>query len=164
MAASAGHAVAYTIGSIFEISEMFNCWERRWIDVNGASHTLSGTMAIFSAGLWMGMPVSFTFFSQDNDYMELMVLLFFQNPYAIFAHILQHYHDFQSNVTIFPSVVQAYTQPYSFGGRRKLIICQIKHELNVTIHEISTNWQQKNVRWRILYKLNLMSENISKNA
>ena len=29
MAASAGHAVAYTIGPIFEISEMFNCLERR---------------------------------------------------------------------------------------------------------------------------------------
>ena len=28
-------------------------------------------------------------------------------------------------------VVQAYTQPYSFGGRIKLIICQIRHELSV---------------------------------
>ena len=36
-----------------------------------------------------------------------------------------------------PSVVQAYIQPYSFGGRIKLIICQIKHELSVAIHEIS---------------------------
>ena len=41
---------------------------------------------------------------------------------------LQHYHDFQSNVAIFPSVVQAYTQPYSFGGRIKLIICQIRYD------------------------------------
>ena len=32
----------------------------------------------------------------------------------------------------------AYTQPYSFGGRIKLIICQIRHELSVTIHEICT--------------------------
>ena len=39
-----------------------------------------------------------------------------------------------------PSVAEAYTQPYSFGGRLKLIICQIWHELSVTIHEISTNW------------------------
>ena len=46
-------------------------------------------------------------FSQDNEHMELTMLLFFQNPYATFAHILQHYHDFQSNVAIFPSVVQA---------------------------------------------------------
>ena len=36
-----------------------------------------------------------------------------------------------------PSIVQAYTQPYSFGGRLKLITSQIRHELSVTIHEIS---------------------------
>ena len=35
--------------------------------------------------------------------------------------------------------IQTYTQPYSFGGRIKLIICQIRHELSVTIHEISTS-------------------------
>ena len=40
------------------------------------------------------------------------------------------------------SVVQAYTQTYSFGGRIKLIICQIRHELSVTIHEISTRWKK----------------------
>ena len=28
-------------------------------------------------------------------------------------------------------------QLYLFGGRAKLIICQIRHELSVTIHEIS---------------------------
>ena len=50
--------------------------------------------------------------------------------------------DFQSNVAIFPSVVQAYTQPYSFGGSIQLIICQIRHELSVTIHEISTIWKK----------------------
>ena len=33
------------------------------------------------------------------------------------------------------SVFQAYTQPYSFGGRIKLIICQIRHE-------ISTSWKK----------------------
>ena len=42
------------------------------------------------------------------------------------------------NVTIFPSVVQAYTQPYLFGGSVKLIICQTRHELSITIHKIST--------------------------
>ena len=84
----------------------------------------------------------FHFFSQDNEHTELTVLLFLQNLYAIFAHILQHYHDYQSNVAIFPRVVQAYTQPYSFGGRITLIICQIKHELCVTIHEISTSWKK----------------------
>ena len=31
MAALAGHAVAYMIDTIYEISEMFNCWERRRI-------------------------------------------------------------------------------------------------------------------------------------
>ena len=69
-------------------------------------------------------------FLQDNEHTELSVLFFFQNPYAIFEHILQRYHDFQSNVAIFLNVVQVYTQPYSFGGKIKLIICQIKHELS----------------------------------
>ena len=32
----------------------------------------------------------------------------------------------------FPSVFQAYTQRYSFGGRIKLIIYQISYELSVT--------------------------------
>ena len=80
--------------------------------------------------------------SQDYEPTELTVLLFFQNPYAIFARILQYYHDFQSNVAIFPNFVQASTQPYSFGGRIKLIICQIRHELSVTIHEISTSFKK----------------------
>ena len=46
------------------------------------------------------------------------------------------------SVAIFPSVVQAYTQPYSYGGRIQLIICQIRHELSVSIHEISTSWKK----------------------
>ena len=54
-----------------------------------------------------------------------------------------------------PSVVQGYTQPYSFGGKIKLIICQIRHELSVTIHVISTSWK-KNVGWRTLYYLAVM--------
>ena len=41
-----------------------------------------------------------------------------------------------------PSVVQTYTQPYSFGGRMQLIISQIRDELSVTIHEISTSWKK----------------------
>ena len=59
--------------------------------------------------------------------------------------------NFQGNVAIFPSVVHAYTQTYSFGGRIKLIICQIRQELSFTIHEIRIRWK-KNVRWRVLYK------------
>ena len=39
-----------------------------------------------------------------------------------------------------PNIVQAYTQQYSFGGRIKLIICQIRYELSV--HEISTSWKK----------------------
>ena len=34
---------------------------------------------------------------------------------------------------------EAYTQPYSFGGRIKPIICQIRHELSVTIHDLKEN-------------------------
>ena len=59
------------------VFEMFNCWERRWIDVDGASHTLSATAAIFSGGrtifgflcfgLSMGMPVYFTFFHKITN-------------------------------------------------------------------------------------------------
>ena len=32
-----------------------------------------------------------------------------------------------------------------------LIICQIRHELSVTINEISTSWKQS-IKWRTLYK------------
>ena len=46
---------------------------------------------------------------------------------------------------------ETYTQSYSFAGSIKLIICQIRHELRVTIHEISTSWK-KNVRWQTLYE------------
>ena len=55
-------------------------------------------------------------------------------------HLKSHFAKIvKSNVAIYPSVVKAYTQLYSFGGRIKLIICQIRHELSVTIHEISTS-------------------------
>ena len=47
-----------------------------------------------------------------------------------------------------PSSIQAYTQPYSFGGTIKQFFCEIGHELSVTIHEIV---EKKNVRWRTLY-------------
>ena len=39
----------------------------------------------------------------------------------------------------FPRVVQAYIQLYLFGGRIKLYIGQIRHELSVTSHEIITS-------------------------
>ena len=51
---------------------------------------------------------------------------------------------FRKSIAIpLPGVVQAYTQPYSFGGRIKLIICQVRHELSITIHEISTSWKKR---------------------
>ena len=54
-------------------------------------------------------------------------------------HLKRYFFDdnLQSNVAIYPSVVRACTQPYLFGERIKLNICQIRHELSVTIHEIS---------------------------
>ena len=78
-----------------DVSEIFYCWDPRWIDVDYASRTLYAAVAIFSGvhtvfgfsrfGLSMRMTISFTF-SQDNEHTELSVLLFFQNPYAIFVH------------------------------------------------------------------------------
>ena len=41
-----------------------------------------------------------------------------------------------------PSVVQAYTQPFPFAGRIKLIICQIRHEQSATVPEISNSWKE----------------------
>ena len=57
---------------------------------------------------------------------------------------------FFSKIGIFCKCVEgplseAYTQLYSFGERIKLIICQIRHKLSVTLHEI------KKFRWRTLY-------------
>ena len=46
-----------------------------------------------------------------------------------------------SSVKMF-SIVQASTQPYSFGGRIKLIICQMRHELSVAIHAIRTGFKK----------------------
>ena len=67
------------------VTEMFSCWERRWVDFDVASRPVSATAAIFSDvctvfvfGLSVRMPISFTF-SQHNEHTELTVLLFFQN-------------------------------------------------------------------------------------
>ena len=60
-----------------DVSEMFSCRERRWIDVGTAAIFLDiRTIFGFSRfGLSMRMPV-FSLFSQDNKHMELTVLLF----------------------------------------------------------------------------------------
>ena len=73
-----------------DVSEMFKCWEQWWIDVDGASYTLSATTAIFSGvrtvlcfsrfGLSMRMPVSFPFFHKITNIRSWRVLLFYQNP------------------------------------------------------------------------------------
>ena len=47
-----------------DVSEMFNCWERRWIDVDGTSHTLSATTTIFSG---VRTDFSFSRFVIDED-------------------------------------------------------------------------------------------------
>ena len=85
---------------------------------------------------------SLSFFLYETDGASLL-------PKSV-RNFLTHFHDFQTNVAILPSVVQAYTQPYSLGGRIKLIVWQIRHELSVTIHEISTS-SVKNLRWRTQY-------------
>ena len=67
--------------------------------------------------------------------------------------------DFYFKISIFckstagplPSVVQAYTQPYSFRGRIKLIIFQIRQELSITIHDINISWRKKNAIWWTQY-------------
>ena len=120
--------------------EMFKCWWRYTLHFSTAA-ILLGVRTVFGFsrfGLSLRMPVSFIFLL-DKEHTQLTALLLFLIMYAIFAHILQHYHDFQSNVAIFPSVVQALSQTYSFGGRIKLFTCQIRHEQSVTNHEISTS-------------------------
>ena len=83
--------------------------------------------AFYALGYWWECQL-LSLFSQDNEHSELMVLFFIQKPFTIFAHILQSYHDFQSNVVIFPSIVQTYKQTYSFSI--KLIIYKIRWRTN----------------------------------
>ena len=60
--------------------------------------------------------------------------------FSSFKIFTQCSHTF-CNITMIFKIISKYipAQPYSFGGRIKLIICQVKHELSVTIHEISTS-------------------------
>ena len=82
---------------------------------------------------------------QDQNKLHLKRWFFIFAKIGIFCN---------ANAGSLPSVVQVYTQPYSFGGRIKLIICQIRHGLSVTIHEISTCWK-KTIRWRTQYLRNI---------
>ena len=70
---------------------------------------------------------------QDQNELHLKRWFFFFAKIGIFCKLI---------AVPLPSVVQGYTQPYSFDGRIKLIICQIRHELV----------GKKNVKWRTLYK------------
>ena len=70
---------------------------------------------------------------------------------------MQHNDDFQSKVAIFPSVVQAYTQPYSFSRTIKLIICQIR-QVKVLLKKL---WLSYVTLWRILHlDLHLISHKV----
>ena len=80
--------------------------------------------AFTRCGLSIRMPLSFVFHNITN----IRIWRCFSSFKIHTEHILQHYQDFQSNVAIFPSFVQAYTQPYSFSGRITPNICQIRHE------------------------------------
>ena len=71
----------------------------------GSSNILGSTVWLFMLWFIDEDASFFYFFLQDNGHTKLTVFLFFENPYAIFAHILKHYHDFQSNVAIFSSLV-----------------------------------------------------------
>ena len=132
-----------------DVSEMLICWGRRWIYVDGASHTLSTTAAKLSCVLAFHVLIyrwgcqCLSLFHKITNIRWWRCFSSSKIRTQIFAHILQHYHDVQSNVALFPNVVQAYTQPYSFSGRIKLIIFQIQHELSVTNHEISSNSKKK---------------------
>ena len=126
---------------LYDVSEMFNYWERRWIDVDGVSHTLSNTAAIFSSVRTVfgfsrfGLSISFF------HYFHKITTIRSWRHFSSSKIRMQFSHTFCNNIT-----QRCSTQPYSFGGRIKLIICQIRHELSVTIHEISTSWKKKNVR------------------
>ena len=81
------------------------CWWRFTYTFCCSSNILGCTHGFWLFTLWFIEEHASFFFSQENEHRELTVLLFFQNAYAIFAHILQHFHEFQSNVAILPSVV-----------------------------------------------------------
>ena len=113
------------------------CWWRFTHTFCHSSNILGCTHCLVFHALvyWWGCQF-LSLFSQDSEHTELTVLLFFQNPRAIFAHVVQHYHDFQSNVAIFPSVVQAYRPP-------------VKSDMSM---RHVTSWK-KNIRWRTQYKI-----------
>lgn len=114
MAASAGHAVAYTIGPIFK--HIIDCVQLYFTN-DFTNIVLQSVNCLWLVGVTLILDETPQKIIQrcqiaaprwPNDVRSAADNAIF----AIFSHILQHYHDFQSNVAIFPSVVQAYTQPY----------------------------------------------------
>ena len=119
-----------------DVSEMFNCWERRWIDVDGASNILWShnsnilrcTYCFWLFTLWFidGNASFFHFFHKitnirswrcfSSSKIRTQFSYIFYDITMIFKVMSQY----------FPG--QAYTQLYSFGERKKLIICQITLE------------------------------------
>ena len=129
-------------GVLPNILEMFNCWERRWINVDGASHTLSAchsnnilrcTHYFWLFTLWfIDDDVSFFhFFSLDNEHTDSSkVHTQFSHTFCYITMIFKVMSQY------FPALFKLYAQPYSCGGRMKLIICQIWHELYDPIENI----------------------------
>ena len=69
------------------------CWRFFTHTFCHSSNILGCTHCFWLFTVWFIILIDkvFTLLSQDNDHTELTVIFFFQNPYAIFAPILQHY-------------------------------------------------------------------------
>ena len=114
-----------------DVSEKVNCWDDCELMLM-ALHAYSRVYALFLAfhSLVYRWRCQFlSLFSQDNEHKERT------DGASLLPKSL-------SSFRIHSTTLQAYTQPYSFGGRIKLIVCQIRHELSVTIHEISRSWKK----------------------
>ena len=92
---------------------------------------------------WWWLCQFLSLFSQDNEHTELKSILFFQNPYAIIAHTFCIITMiFKVIPQYFPALFKRIHNQYSFSGRIKLIIWQIRRDLSATIHEISNSWKK----------------------
>ena len=137
-----------------DVFEMFSCWKRRWLDVDGASHTLSATAAIFlgvrTPCFWL---FTLWFIDEDASFFHFFHKIMNIRSWRCFfsSKIRKQFSHTLCNITMifkvmsqyFPALFKRIQQPYSFGGRLKLIICQIRHEVSVTVHEIRTSWKKR---------------------
>ena len=164
MAASVGHAVAYTIRQIFKY--IIDCVQLLF--TNGFTYIVAETLILdrtpqiivqrcqVIAPRWLN-DISFaadnTIFKNRAQNIEcsfgwmtrsavlLKIKINFIWKEGFFFFLPKSASTVSRSVAIFPSVVQAYTQPY-ISVRLKLIIWQIRHELSATTHEISTSWKK----------------------